>query len=91
MYEQQDYPGAVRACHAFIARADVAYICFAAACRQKNLVEAKRWLTANSPESRQSLVSLCKKFGTDLGAPTLDCAHDVRDCKEPPDRARLTR
>jgi hypothetical protein len=63
MHEQGDYLAVVRACHAFIARSDVASACFDAACHQQNIGEAQRWLAFIPTKSRNALIAACKQIG----------------------------
>ncbi|MGH6741472.1 MAG: hypothetical protein ACREDY_21015, partial [Bradyrhizobium sp.] len=63
MHEQRNYPVVVSACHAFIARSDVAPACFDAACHQQNIDEARRWLPLIPAKIRNALIAACKQIG----------------------------
>jgi hypothetical protein len=79
LYHKGDYEGLARACRPLTAKPDLARICFVAACRQADAVQAKHWLPATDCGLRESLVNMCKEHGVELSA--------VQPCAKQPPRS----
>jgi hypothetical protein len=66
LFDKKDYAGVLGECSVAKPGADVLRNCFLAACYQKNLVWAQRWLPVNPARTRAELMAQCKGIGLDL-------------------------
>jgi len=82
MSKQKDCSGVERACRAASAWPEHAFYCFYAACCKNDVKEARRLLLGNPGDHQSNLRADCKRMGNpDVGVRQLDCAHNIRDCK----------
>ncbi len=82
MSKPKDCSGVASACRATGDPTRRAFYCFYAACCANDVDGARRLLPRNPSDSQKHLRTDCKQMGNpDVGIRPLDCAHNIRDCR----------
>jgi hypothetical protein len=82
LFRKQDYPAIVRICSEAAVNAEITTVCVKSACRENDIVQARRWLLASERAARKQMMIYCKALGLDL-ARMLDCPQNEPGCRQP--------
>jgi len=63
--DKQAYAGVVRACSAGDVTAAIASVCVLAACYERDVIKAQRWLSRNPAHLREKLITKCQDLGNE--------------------------